>query len=202
MDPRLAVEIVRDLEEDIRQGRLQAGLVLRQESLATRFGVSRQPVRMAIEMLRASGAVALRRDRSVEVVGSSAQGRRDLLAVRTLIEREALTLAMPCFEDRDLLKARHVQEQIEIERDPKRLEELDCVFHSALYQSCGNARLLRLIEELRREDRRPYHEQPVGSPARALWSKQHRKLLRACAARDAAIAVAALETHLAPLQTT
>ena len=74
MDPRLAVEIVRDLEEDIRQGRLQAGLVLRQESLATRFGVSRQPVRMAIEMLRASGAVALRRDRSVEVVGSSAQG--------------------------------------------------------------------------------------------------------------------------------
>jgi len=200
MDPRSATEIVRHLEEDIRHGRLQAGLVLRQDALAERFGVSRQPVRMAIEILRASGVLTLRRDRSVEVVGTSEQTRRDLLAVRSLIEREALLLALPNLKERDLLKARHLQEEIEIENDPKRLEELDCAFHSALYRPCNNARLLKLIEELRREDRRPYHEQPVGSPARAQWSKQHRTLLSVSAAGNVTRAAAALQTHLAILE--
>jgi DNA-binding GntR family transcriptional regulator len=197
MDPNLATEIARRLEDDIRIGRLSAGSVLRQDVLAARFRVSRQPVRMAIEILRASGAVTLRRDRSVEVVETSTQARRDLLAIRKLLEREALVLAVPQLEEGNLLKARHVQEQIEIENDPKRLEELDCAFHSALYQPCNNARLVKLIEELRREDRGPYHKQPIGSPARAQWSKQHRRLLRACAAGNVASAAAALETHLA-----
>jgi DNA-binding FadR family transcriptional regulator len=61
-----------------------------------------------------------------------------------------------------------------------------------------SARLLKLIEDLRREDLRPYHEQPIGSPARAQWSKQHRKLLRACAAGG----VADAEAHLATLERT
>jgi DNA-binding GntR family transcriptional regulator len=202
MDPNLATEIVHHLKEDIRYGRLRPGSALRQDALAARFGVSRQPVRMAIEVLRASGLVTLRRDRSVEIVGTSAQARRDLIAVRTLIEREALLLAVPRLEQEDILRARHVQEQIEIEKDPKRLEDLDCAFHLALYQPCNNVRLLKLIEDLRREDLRPYHEQPIGSPARAQWSKQHRKLLRACAAGGVADAAAALEVHLATLERT
>jgi DNA-binding FadR family transcriptional regulator len=134
--------------------------------------------------------------------GTSAQARRDLIAIRTLIEREALLLAVARLEQEDILRARHVQEQIEIEKDPKRLEDLDCAFHLALYQPCNNVRLLKLIEDLRREDLRPYHEQPIGSPARAQWSKQHRKLLRACAAGGVADAAAALEVHLATLERT
>jgi hypothetical protein len=81
------------------------------------------------------------------------------------------------------------------------LEELDVAFHAALYKPCNNARLLVLIEELRREDRGPYREQPAGSATRAKWSRQHRKMLTKCAAGDAASAVAVLEEHL-PLRAT
>jgi DNA-binding GntR family transcriptional regulator len=197
MDPNLAAEIAHHLKR-----RLQPGSALRQDALAARFGVSRQPVRMAIEILRASGVATLRRDRSVEIVGTSAQARRDLIAIRTLIEREALLLAVPRLEQEDILRARHLQEQIEIEKDPKRLEDLDCAFHLALYQPCNNVRLLKLVEDLRRDDLQPYHEQPIGSPARAQWSKQHRKLLPACAAGGVADAAAALEVHLATLERT
>lgn len=200
MDPNSASAIASHLSEDIRVGRLAPGSILRQDALAERFGVSRQPIRLAIEVLRTSGLLAVRRDRSVEVVGMSAAALRDLLGVRALVEREALVLAIPHLKERHILEARHLQERIEIETEPRVLEELDCAFHSALYTPCNNARLLKLIEELRREDRRPYSEQPTGSATRTKWSKQHRNLLRKCAAGDAASAAAALDEHLTALK--
>jgi DNA-binding GntR family transcriptional regulator len=200
MDPSSPSEIAKSLQEDIRLGRLREGAILRQEALAERFGVSRQPIRLAIEALRTSGLVAVRRDRSVEVVGMSADALRNLLSVRVLVEREALVLAVPHLTERDVLAARQVQERIEVETEPRSLEDLDVAFHAALYKPCNNARLLVLIEELRREDRRPYWEQPTGSATRAKWSRQHRKILSKCAAGDAASAVAVLEEHLADLK--
>jgi DNA-binding GntR family transcriptional regulator len=200
MDPNSASAIANRLQSDIRRGRLPAGSVLRQDELAARFGVSRQPVRLAIEALRSAGLVTPRSDRSVEVAGLSAQALDDLLALRRLVEREALAGAMSRIDQRNALEARHLQDRIEIETDPAVLEELDCAFHTALYKSCGNARLLKLVEELRREDRRPYGEQPAGSPARAKWSRQHRSLLRKYAAGDVKGALAGLDDHFATLK--
>src|SRR5512135_1194964 len=95
MDPNSASAIAAELQADIRLGRLPPGSVLRQDELAGRFGVSRQPIRLAIETLRAAGLVAARRDRSVEVAGLPPQALGELLALRRLVEREALLLAMP-----------------------------------------------------------------------------------------------------------
>jgi DNA-binding GntR family transcriptional regulator len=196
MDPTPAISLADQLREDIRVGRLLPGTVLRQEALAHRFGVSRQPIRLALQSLRAAGLIADRSDRSVEIVGLSADAARDLARVRLLVEREALALAIPHRTERDLLEAKHLQARIEIEVEPQLIEELDCAFHSTLYRPCGNVRLLKLIEDLRREYRRPYEEQPVGSKRRSRFLKQHRNILRKYASGDGPGAVAALEEHL------
>jgi DNA-binding GntR family transcriptional regulator len=196
MDPNPTTLVADQLREDIRLGRLLPGTVLRQDALAERFGVSRQPVRLALQSLRASGLVAVRPDRSVEIVGLTREAVRELMQVRLVVEREALALAIPRRAERNVLEAKHLQARLEIEADPQRIEELDCAFHSALYQPCGNSRLLQLIEELRRENRRPYEQQPVGSKQRAQLSRQHRSLLRSYAAGDAPAALAALDDHL------
>jgi DNA-binding GntR family transcriptional regulator len=196
MDPRLPEVIAATLQDEIRTGRLPPGSVLRQEELAERFAVSRQPIRQVIEILRGASLVAARRDRSVEVVAPSAEAQRDLLDVRQLLEHEALARALPHLQQRDLLEARQIQERLELADDPAVIEELDSAFHAALYQPCGNARLLRLIDSLRREDRRPYAEQPQGSSHRAQWSREHRALLRACTAREEPTALRVLDTHL------
>src|SRR5262245_2059419 len=194
MDPNAASSVADQLREDIRLGRLLPGAVFRQDALAERFGLSRQPIRLALHSLRASGLVAVRPDRSVEIVGLSADAVRDLARVRLLVEREALALAIPHRTARDILDAKHLQARIEIEA--LRIEELDCAFHSALYKPCGNARLLKLIEELRREYRRPYAEQPLGSKQRARFTRQHRNILRRYTSGDGPGSVAALEEHL------
>jgi DNA-binding GntR family transcriptional regulator len=200
MDPNPPNAISAQLQEDIRLGRLARGTVLHQEVLASRFGVSRQPIRLAIQSLRAAGLVALRQDRSVEVAGPSREELRELVAIRLILEREALRIAVPRRTERNVLEATHLQERQEIEDDPRQLDALDSAFHSALYQPCENARLLRLISELRSEDQRPYREQKAGSAKRALWSKQHRRLLRRYAAGDCDGALLALEQHLSALK--
>ena len=196
MDPNTPHAIATSLQHDVRCGRLRPGAILHQEELAKRFAVSRQPIRLALEILRASGLVVARRDRSLEIADFSADAIRDLQAVRALVEREALTLAIPRLSDREMLEAAHIQERLEIETDPKILVELDCAFHAALYKPCGNRRLLKLIEDLRREDLRPYKEQPMGSSNRRTWSREHRSLIRKCRACDAAAAIAVLGKHL------
>lgn len=189
--------IAKLIEADIRSGALAPGAVLQQEALAERFSASRQPVRMALEILRANGMVVARRDRSVEVAGLSAEAVRELMAVRQLVEREALTLALPKLSERDLMEARQIQERIEIETDPAALEDLDRGFHLALYRAGGNARLLKLVGELRCEDIRPYAMQPPGSPARAAFARQHRALLHACSVGNLPSALDALDEHFA-----
>lgn len=193
----MPASIAQQIEAEIRSGALPPGSVLQQEALAARFAASRQPVRMALGLLRASGLVVARRDRSVEVAGLSVAALRDLMAVRRLVEREALTLALPNLRERDLLEARQIQERIEIEIDPAELERLDRGFHAALYRPGGNARLLALVNELRGEDIRPYATQPPGSSARGAYARQHRELLHACTVGNLASALAALDTHFA-----
>ena len=200
MDPRSPTAISAQLQEDIRLGRLPEGTILHQEALASRFGVSRQPIRLAIQSLRATGLVTLRHDRSVEVTEPSREELRDLVAVRLILESEALRMAFPRRTEKNVLEAKHLQERLEIEHDPRQLEALDNAFHNALYRTCENARLLRLVSDLRSEDRRPYGEQPAGSKKRALWSKQHRRILRHYATGDSNAALSALEQHLSVLK--
>ncbi len=196
MDPKTGPNIAEALKEEIELGRLGAGAVLRQDDLAKRFGVSRQPVRLALERLRESGLVAPRKDRSVEVTDLSDAARRDLVDLRILVECEALRLAIPQQTERSLLDARQIQERLEIEREPKPMEELDSAFHRALYAPGGNARLLALVQTLRGEDRRAYLRQARHADASAAWARQHRALLERCQAGDTAGAVETLRSHL------
>jgi DNA-binding GntR family transcriptional regulator len=199
MDPITPNAIAARLFDDIRSGALPPAAVLRQDELAARFGVSRQPIRLALQSLRAAGLVSVRPDRSLQVVGISREQLHDLVATRVLVEREALRLAIPRRGSKDVLEAAQMQQRLELETEPRLLEELDQAFHAALYRPCGNLRLLRLICELRSEDRRPYVEQAPGSANRSRWKKHHRRILKTYEAGDSDACLAALEQHLAEL---
>ncbi|MDR6294138.1 MULTISPECIES: GntR family transcriptional regulator [Inquilinus] len=193
MDPNLIVDMLR---HDIETRALPPDTVLRQEILATRFGVSRQPVRQALDRLLAEGLVVRRSDRGLAVAGLSAEDARELAALRILVEGEALRLSLPRLDARALRRAERLAEDLVEEEDPAAIEELDVAFHAALYAACGNARMLRLVDSLRREGRRSYTLQPPGSVFRATMAAQHESILAACRDGDSAAAIAALAAHL------
>lgn len=193
MDPR---DIAHSLSDDIEAGRIPPGTTLKQEALADRFGVSRQPVRQALTALLARGLVERLPDRSLAVRPLAPDEHEQIMAIRQLLEREALTGALPALGGRDLLLARRLVEDGELAETAAELEEIDAAFHRVLYAPCGNARLVALIDELRREGRRAYAQQPRGSASRQVMEQDHTAILAACAAGRLGEALAALANHL------
>jgi DNA-binding GntR family transcriptional regulator len=193
MDPN---KIATALRREIESGSLSPGTVLKQELLAERFGVSRQPVRRALDRLLASGLLDRRPDRSLAVAGFTEEQASELAEIRAALESMALRASLPVLSDADLRKARRLNEDLVEEEDPAVLEELDVAFHRTLYGRCRNARLVSMIDNLRRESRRAYSRQPKGSDERVVLHAEHSAIVKACERRDETAALQALSDHL------
>lgn len=189
------MRIANALREEIESEAL-AATGLRQDVLARRFGVSRQPVRAALAVLQGEGLIVKGGDRRHHLAEPDGATDDELLAVRELLECQALRRSLPRLEPLDLLEARQAEERIALDSEPARIEEHDVAFHQALYRRCGNARLLALIEQLRREDRRRYIAQVANQAIRAAMHDDHAAILAAAEAGDPTAALAALRRHL------
>ena len=90
-DPSLSGDIARRLEEDILRGRVRPGHRLDERALSARYGVSRTPVREALQRLAASGLAAARGRQGLQVAQFSVADLLDALSV--VAEIEALAAA-------------------------------------------------------------------------------------------------------------
>jgi DNA-binding GntR family transcriptional regulator len=188
--------ITQALREEIEAGSLPPGTVLKQENLAARFGVSRQPIRHALERLHESGLLEKRPDRSLAVTGLRSKDVRELCQIRISLEVSALELSAPNLSPSALRKARRLNEDLFEEDDPDMLAALDQEFHATLYSACGNQRLTSMIEGFRGEAKRAYALQPKGSRPRRAFYDEHQKILAALEASDLATACKVLTTHI------
>src|SRR5262245_19902533 len=90
-----ADEIALVLEDEIVSGAIEPGVVLRQEQLSERFGVSRTPIREALRRLAALGLVSFVPNRGVRVRTLSREELREAFLVRAELESLATELATP-----------------------------------------------------------------------------------------------------------
>ena len=137
----------------IVDGRLAAGARINEVHLAAALGVSRTPLREALNRLAAEGAVESVPRRGVFVAPLSVEELDQLYTIRPLLDPEALRLAgVPAAADLDRLDA--LNARIERERDPERLIDLDDAWHLLLLKACPNRVLVGLIEQIMRRTRR------------------------------------------------
>ena len=86
-------EVGTQISTAIMVGELPVGTWLRQETLAKRFGVSRQPIREALRQLQASGMVEVFPNRGAVVRGPSPREIVEAYLVRSELEGLAAELA-------------------------------------------------------------------------------------------------------------
>lgn len=86
-------DLVTRISAAIVSGEFESGRWLRQEALAERFGVSRQPVREALRHVQAQGLVEIHHRRGVLVRRPSTRDVRDAYLVRAELEGLAVQLA-------------------------------------------------------------------------------------------------------------
>lgn len=150
-EPGAAAQIVHELEEDIVAGRLAPGSPLDEPALATRFGVSRTPVREALRLLATTGLVELRW-RSGAVVASPTVGEVvELFETVAELEAVAARLAAERSGAADLAAIEAALGDCREAAgggDPDRYFERNGAFHAAIRRGAGNGVLDAEIERL------------------------------------------------------
>jgi GntR family transcriptional regulator of gluconate operon len=136
-------QISHKLRVDIISGAIEDGTHLSEDSLATRFDVSRGPVRDALRQLESEGLVENRRKR----LYVSFRGQRDieeLYSLREGLESMALRLAI---ERTDADGWQEVQQLVDAmaaaasSDDPEAFDLADMEFHTSFYRLSEHRRL-------------------------------------------------------------
>jgi DNA-binding GntR family transcriptional regulator len=143
------VRIVRALEEDIIFGRLAPGARLTEDSLLSRFPVTRHFVRQALVQLEQMGIVVRERNKGATVRTLTPEEVRQIYAVRELLQRQAaLMIPLPAPQGLiDQLLEIHKEHGQHIESGYLRgVHEANDRFHLTLFGACGNKYLVQTIE--------------------------------------------------------
>jgi DNA-binding GntR family transcriptional regulator len=194
---RTATEFVEaTLRAAILSGGLSGGTPLRQKDLAEAFGVSRMPVREALRQLEAQALIDFVPHKGAVVTEISAGDAADTYAIRLALEPAAFALSIPHLKEEDFARAADLIAEMDGERDPSRMGELNRRFHMSLYARAGRPRLLALVEgQLAAFDR--YLRFHLAAKGREHMSQDdHRAMLDAARARDTDCATAVLRSHI------
>ncbi len=195
--PRTVAEQVANvLREAIASGTIKAGTSLRQDELAEQFGFSRMPIRDALRQLEAEGIVSIHPTKGAQVARMDGAEIGEIYALRELLECEALRLSLPNLAAAKLDEAEQVLDQIDAERNVGRWGALNRAFHLALYDACGNHRLLGLIEAHHNAADRYVRILLSNLDYRSRSQTEHRDLLAACREREGDEATSILRQHL------
>ena len=125
--------IEESLRNAILDGRLPCGTAIRQQALASLFGVSRMPVREALRQLEAQGLLQVVQHKGAVVAPLIEDDALQTYELRLLLEAQALRLSLPLLTEADFETAAGYIEALEAETDLSRTGTLNRQFHQALY---------------------------------------------------------------------
>jgi DNA-binding GntR family transcriptional regulator len=192
----LAYQALRDA---ICSGELTQGTRLNQDELARRLGVSRAPIRDALNRLEAEGLVkTLSRTGGVIVAEASEQEMVGIYELRAILDAASTRLACERMSDEDLVRLRAIVDETEratVAGDLQAIVQTHAQFHYLIYAACGNPELTRVAQNLWDRSYR-YRVLALSSAENARRGlAQHRAILAALESRDPQRAVAAAEEH-------
>lgn len=192
------------IREKILSGEFAPGSMLSEAELATLLGISRTPVREALQRLQEDGLATILPRRGALVRILTLPEVREILLVREALEGLAARLATTHMS-RAILEGLRAQWQDALDTlEASTLQALDkqgVQFHAVLVEASGNRTLARMLESVRGriEGTRQIYLHSSGETAlrRArLICEEHLRVLDALQAGDADRAEIAMKEHL------
>ncbi|MEV0643052.1 GntR family transcriptional regulator [Streptomyces sp. NPDC050619] len=175
------------------------GEFLSEQDIADRIGVSRTPIREALLLLAAEDLLELVPKRGARVASLSGREIAELMELRGIVERYAAerVIATDRVPLRQLTELMDRQAGLDGPEQAKEFIAVDHLFHATLVSAVGNTLLEKHYDGLRSRQVRAgvvalYHQQ--GRQEAVL--DEHRAILDALAAGDAAAACLAIDSHL------
>ncbi|WP_344870187.1 GntR family transcriptional regulator [Gordonia hankookensis] len=191
--------IARKLHDAIASGNFPPGSQLTESGLAADLGVSRGPLREAMQRLTAEGLLVSHRNRGLFVVSMEEDDIRDMYVARTAIERAAIEQVIVSGDQAaiDDLNAAVSRMRGFID-DPNSAEmaEADMEFHQILVEHAHSQRLSRLHETILVETRMCLRAMRGTYSSGKERIDEHQALVDAIASGDATAADTLMIEHM------
>ncbi|MET1114351.1 MAG: phosphonate utilization associated transcriptional regulator [Comamonas sp.] len=194
----LAGLVQNEVERMILAGELPPGAKLTESILAVQLGVSRGPVREAFRMLDEAGLVRTEKNRGVFVRAVALEEALEIFELRAVMEMYiGRKLAETCTaaQTRALRQLVDAMDAAAKVGDAQAYHRHNLEFHDSLLQLAGNAKFTanyrRLIKELSLIRRKNLTVESM-----VVYTREHRQIVKAIAARDAEAAGRAMFDHV------
>ncbi len=178
---------------------LKPGERLNEIELSKQLGVSRTPLREALNRLNAEGFLQFMPGRGFYCRELNAKEIFDLFELRKAVETSAIRLSINRAKDEDIQALQKFLDETGPEagsRTTRELIGLDETFHERLMKMSENAEMLRVLRNV--NERIQFVRWIAIDPAkRATTQKEHRAALSALHLRNEQEAVGVLEKHIA-----
>lgn len=193
----LAEQVFLRLENEILSGKYPIGAFLTETKLAGDLGVSRTPVREALQRLEQEHLIETGA-KGILIVGVSRKNLEDIFAVRLRVEGLAARAAAERITEaglKELREALELQEFYVPRGDAEHVRGMDSRFHQLIYRNSGSTVLEDVLLPLHRKVQK-YRRVSVEDSGRAVESAaEHRNIYEAIAAHDPSGAECAMKTH-------
>ena len=183
----------------IVHGKLGPGDAVDQERLADSLGVSRMPLRQALQRLESDGLIERRPHHTAIVTGFSQPDIRDIYAARSVLEgllaeKGAGSLDAPGLGR--LAEAYDRMSEAVPTADSDVFVRLDWEFHQVIYWASGYPRTIDITEQLRSSSERYMYYYATHSPGTAESLAEHEQIMRACQEGNPGLVRELTEKHI------
>jgi DNA-binding GntR family transcriptional regulator len=191
----VGVAAYEQLRAMLLSGALAGGCIIQERRLAEELGISRTPIREALQRLEGEGLLQ-RQDRFLRVTNVTVTEVMEILAVRLSLESEAARAACGRMPPALL---RNIRARIKAMTNPGTVRDdahwaVDDLVHLSIARQSGNGLLLRLVSDLRQKTRLfGLHRIPSRfGPGKI----EHLAILDALEAGDAELAADRMRVHI------
>jgi DNA-binding GntR family transcriptional regulator len=195
----LYLQVAERLRGLIFEHLLEPGSWIDEQALATRYGISRTPLREALKVLASEGLVTLRPRRGCYVAEVDERDLDEIFPLLALLEGQAAFEATRRMGPAGLqrLEALHAElERATAEGDIGRIYRVNQRFHALVQELAGSRRLAQVIDDIRKVLQLTRHNSLLrqGRPEESL--SEHRRIMAALRDHAPEAAQAAMHDHL------
>ena len=184
----LSTKVYRILKASIIKGDLKPGEKLWESKIAEQLGVSRTPVREAIQKIAAEGFVKMEPNLGIVVHEFSFKDLKEVLQIRRVLEGLAASVAAEKINPEEISQLEKNIEETNIcviKNDLVTYLEFNAKFHSLIFQFSRNERLIKMSSQLVGPEHR-FKIRALTIPGRLkYYLEEHQKIVEALKRRDA-----------------
>lgn len=191
-----ATHVTDVLRRGILHQKFESGERLRQDAVAVRLGVSQTIVREAFRQLVAEGFLKSEPRRGVSIAVMTADEAAEITQLRSLVEAQALSWAIPRMSEKDCDNAERILTDLDRAKSVDRIISLNAQFHETLYAPSGKERTLALISTLRLNFERYLRFTWEETTHLQESQREHWQLLGLCRKKNTERACTTLQQHI------